>query len=250
MRAFLHAPTARAARFTPSVGRAGRRARPLARRGGSRFPRRFPRRNRHQAGRAYDRLTHVLKIAGKRQAPAQSAVPERGAVSLEEIDLIDGRNFVAGVPHEWFAELRREAPVYWHPEEVAPRGGFWAVTRYDDCVHVNRDWEHFSSARRGLALCRRGRRPAGPAAADDAQHGPDHARATDDWSTRASRQRWCATWSSRSSGTPTASSTRCASAAPPTSSRRSPPSSRSSSSPSCSAYPRRTAAWSSTGRTG
>ena len=70
-------------------------------------------------------------------------------MSLEEIDLVDGRNFVAGVPHQWFAELRREAPVYWHPEEVAPRGGFWAVTRYDDCVTVNRDWEHFSSARRG-----------------------------------------------------------------------------------------------------
>jgi cholest-4-en-3-one 26-monooxygenase len=69
-------------------------------------------------------------------------------VSLEEIDLIDGRNFVAGVPHEWFAELRREAPVFWHTETVAPRGGFWAVTRYDDCVHVNRDWEQFSSARR------------------------------------------------------------------------------------------------------
>jgi cholest-4-en-3-one 26-monooxygenase len=69
-------------------------------------------------------------------------------LSLDEIDLIDGRNFVAGVPYHWFAELRREAPVYWHPEEVAPRGGFWAVTRYDDCVHVNRDWEHYSSARR------------------------------------------------------------------------------------------------------
>ena len=70
-------------------------------------------------------------------------------MSLDEIDLIDGRNFVAGVPHAWFAELRREAPVFWHPEAAAPRGGFWAITRYDDCVHVNRDWEHYSSARRG-----------------------------------------------------------------------------------------------------
>ena len=41
-----------------------------------------------------------------------------GALGLEEIDLIDGRNFVAGVPHHWFAELRREAPVFWHPEEA------------------------------------------------------------------------------------------------------------------------------------
>jgi cholest-4-en-3-one 26-monooxygenase len=70
-------------------------------------------------------------------------------LSLEDIDLIDGRNFVAGVPYEWFAELRRDAPAFWHPQEGAPRGGFWAITRYDDCVQVNRDWEHFSSARRG-----------------------------------------------------------------------------------------------------
>ena len=70
-------------------------------------------------------------------------------MSLEEIDLIDGRNFVAGVPYGWFAELRREAPAFWHPEAAAPRGGFWAITRYDDCVQVNRDWENFSSARRG-----------------------------------------------------------------------------------------------------
>jgi cholest-4-en-3-one 26-monooxygenase len=71
-----------------------------------------------------------------------------GTVQLEDIDLTDGRNFVAGVPHHWFRQLRREAPVYWHPQEGAPRGGFWTVTGYDDCVTVNRDWEHFSSYRR------------------------------------------------------------------------------------------------------
>jgi len=69
-------------------------------------------------------------------------------MGLEEIDLIDGRNFVPGVPHHWFRQLRQEAPVYWHPEATAPRGGFWTVTGFDDCVTVNRDWEHFSSARR------------------------------------------------------------------------------------------------------
>ncbi len=69
-------------------------------------------------------------------------------MGLEEIDLIDGRNFVAGVPFHWFRQLRAEAPVYWHPEATAPRGGFWAVTGYDDCVTVNKDWQRFSSARR------------------------------------------------------------------------------------------------------
>jgi cholest-4-en-3-one 26-monooxygenase len=55
---------------------------------------------------------------------------------------------VDGVPHHWFRLLRQEAPVYWHPEPGNPRGGFWTVTGYHDCVTVNRDWEHFSSAKR------------------------------------------------------------------------------------------------------
>jgi cytochrome P450 len=70
-------------------------------------------------------------------------------MQLEGIDLTNGRNFVDGVPHEWFATLRREAPVYWHPMEGSPRGGLWCVTGYQDCVTVNRDWERFSSFRGG-----------------------------------------------------------------------------------------------------
>jgi cholest-4-en-3-one 26-monooxygenase len=70
-------------------------------------------------------------------------------VQLEDIDLTDGRNFVDHVPHEWFRRLRQEAPVWWHPMEGSARGGFWCVTDYDDCVVINRDWEHFSSYRGG-----------------------------------------------------------------------------------------------------
>ncbi|HVA02635.1 MAG TPA: cytochrome P450 [Acidimicrobiales bacterium] len=71
-------------------------------------------------------------------------------MELNEIDLTDSQNFVSAVPHEWFAELRRQAPVYWHEETDGP--GFWAVTKYDDCVNVNRDYEHFSSAKRATFL--------------------------------------------------------------------------------------------------
>ena len=67
-------------------------------------------------------------------------------MELSDIDLTDSKNFVSGVPHEWFAFLRTNAPVYWHEESDGP--GFWTVTKYDDCVNVNRDYEHFSSARR------------------------------------------------------------------------------------------------------
>jgi len=71
-------------------------------------------------------------------------------MELSEIDLTDSRNFVSAVPHQWFAQLRREAPVYWHEETDGP--GFWCVTKYDDCVNVNRDYEHFSSAKKATFL--------------------------------------------------------------------------------------------------
>jgi cholest-4-en-3-one 26-monooxygenase len=70
-------------------------------------------------------------------------------MQLEDIDLTDSRNFVDHVPHEWFEYLREHAPVYWHPMDTAPRGGFWCVTDYDDCVTVNRDYDRFSSNKLG-----------------------------------------------------------------------------------------------------
>jgi cholest-4-en-3-one 26-monooxygenase len=63
------------------------------------------------------------------------------------VDLSDSRSYVTGVPHAWLAYLRRHDPVHWQDEQGGP--GFWAVTRYDDCVTVNRDYERFSSAARG-----------------------------------------------------------------------------------------------------
>ena len=69
-------------------------------------------------------------------------------MDLADIDLCDPGSFVDGVPYDWFTQLRHEAPVYWHPDPDGFNEGFWAVTRYDDCVGVNRDYEHFSSSRR------------------------------------------------------------------------------------------------------
>ncbi len=48
-----------------------------------------------------------------------------------------------GVPHDQFDRLRREAPVYWHPEPDGP--GFWAITRHADVRAVSHAWETFSS---------------------------------------------------------------------------------------------------------
>lgn len=71
-------------------------------------------------------------------------------MQLSDIDLTDSQNFVRAVPHEWFAYLRHNAPVWWQEEDDGP--GFWCITKYDDCVVVNRDHEHFSSSRRATFI--------------------------------------------------------------------------------------------------
>jgi cholest-4-en-3-one 26-monooxygenase len=68
-------------------------------------------------------------------------------VETTDVDLSDSASYVAAVPHEYFAWLRRHDPVHWQDEAGGP--GYWAVTRHADCVAVNRDVEHFSSGRQG-----------------------------------------------------------------------------------------------------
>src|SRR5438132_2304893 len=67
-------------------------------------------------------------------------------MQLSDIDLLDRDRFTKGIPHEWFTFLRKEAPVYKHPEPDGP--GFWVVTKYDDVVAVGRDGATFSSDQR------------------------------------------------------------------------------------------------------
>jgi cytochrome P450 len=72
-------------------------------------------------------------------------------IDLGEIDLANPDNYLDRLPFEWFDELRRRAPVFWH-EEPSPNHGFWAVTRYDDLVAVHMDWQTFSSEKGAVAL--------------------------------------------------------------------------------------------------
>jgi cholest-4-en-3-one 26-monooxygenase len=71
-------------------------------------------------------------------------------VSFDDINLLDSTAFTGGVPHEWFAYLRKNAPVWWQKEEAGP--GFWAVTSHAGATTVNRDYEHFSSSKQATFL--------------------------------------------------------------------------------------------------
>ena len=78
-------------------------------------------------------------------------------MALQAFDLSDSSRFVDGVPHEWFAELRSQGVVWMdEPQDPPPPRiagpGYWAVTRHADLVAVNRDYEHFSSARKAVFL--------------------------------------------------------------------------------------------------
>src|SRR4051794_2861492 len=73
-----------------------------------------------------------------------------GLVDLSDVDIYDPANYADGVPHEMFATLRREAPVYWHDHPDG--GGFWCITKHEDLVAVNRDPQLFSSWRASAFL--------------------------------------------------------------------------------------------------
>ncbi|HVM96837.1 MAG TPA: hypothetical protein VMT89_10625, partial [Candidatus Acidoferrales bacterium] len=72
-------------------------------------------------------------------------------MKLSEVDLYDLDEWERGVPHETFALLRREAPVYWHKE---PKNGpgFWTITKYADLMQVSKNAQIFSSARGGTNI--------------------------------------------------------------------------------------------------
>jgi len=72
------------------------------------------------------------------------------ALRLDDIDLANPDTFVPGYPHDAFALLRREAPVYWHPSQGG--SGFWVVSKYRDVMAVSLDSRTFSSARGGTIL--------------------------------------------------------------------------------------------------
>jgi cholest-4-en-3-one 26-monooxygenase len=63
-------------------------------------------------------------------------------ITLDEIDLLED-TWARGVPHDQFAVLRREAPVYWHEHPDAQ--GFWAITKHADVKAISKDVATFST---------------------------------------------------------------------------------------------------------
>lgn len=78
-------------------------------------------------------------------------LPSQTKINLGEAfaDITDPETYLNGVPHATFKRLRDEVPVSWWDEKEG--SGFWAVTRYDDLLHVSHNPRLFSSAQ-GIRL--------------------------------------------------------------------------------------------------
>jgi cytochrome P450 len=67
-----------------------------------------------------------------------------------EIDLSDYALYGNGFPHDVFTQLRRDAPVWRHPDtemlRVGDAGPFWVLSRHDDLRAVNRDTNTFTAS--------------------------------------------------------------------------------------------------------
>ena len=68
-----------------------------------------------------------------------------------DLDLTDLDRFANGFPHQLFTQLRREAPVYFHPPTPHTPGGegFWVLARHADVSAAALDGATFSSHRGG-----------------------------------------------------------------------------------------------------
>ncbi|HEY9458310.1 MAG TPA: cytochrome P450 [Gaiella sp.] len=76
--------------------------------------------------------------------------PSLDGLALDDVDLTDLDVWERGVPYDWLALLRRDAPLHWQPEAEGP--GFWVLSRYEDVVRVAKEWETFSSELGGTSL--------------------------------------------------------------------------------------------------
>ena len=59
-------------------------------------------------------------------------------------DLTSHDTFSNGAPHNTFRRLREEDPLSW--TDWKDGKGFWSVTRHEDIVEMNGNFEVFSSA--------------------------------------------------------------------------------------------------------
>lgn len=83
-------------------------------------------------------------VLGDRQPVfVEDPIPDVEQLALTEIDVSNPFLFGQGQWRSYFKRLRDEAPVHYQGDSAF--GPFWSITRYDDIVTVDKDFERFSA---------------------------------------------------------------------------------------------------------
>ncbi|HWU23031.1 MAG TPA: cytochrome P450/oxidoreductase [Nocardioides sp.] len=84
------------------------------------------------------------RVVGDRQPVfVERTIPDVNELELTEIDVSNPFLYRQGQWTSYFKRLRDEAPVHYQPN--SPFGPYWSITRYDDIVTVDKDFERFSA---------------------------------------------------------------------------------------------------------
>lgn len=76
-----------------------------------------------------------------------------GTLDIESIDLAEHSLWDDGPPWEIFEAMQKGEGIHYSPQRNVPgEGGFWSIVRYDDIFTVSRDFETYSSEKRGIFL--------------------------------------------------------------------------------------------------
>lgn len=84
-----------------------------------------------------------LVVAERQPVFVEAPIPDVDEVALDEIDMSNPFMWRQGQWRPYFKRLRDEAPV--HFRASSEFGPYWSVTRYDDIVTVDKDFERFSA---------------------------------------------------------------------------------------------------------
>ncbi len=90
-------------------------------------------------------ISDTVEVGGPK-GPANAPI-----FPLSQAELWNPQSFTHGPPLAEFAKLRKASPIAWN-DEPGERRGFWSVTRYDDVMRVNSDFETFSSQKGGILM--------------------------------------------------------------------------------------------------
>ncbi len=82
-------------------------------------------------------------VGDKQPAFVEEEIPHVDDVALTEIDMANPFMWRQGQWLPYFKRLRDEAPVHFRADSAF--GPYWSVTRYDDIVAVDKDFETFSA---------------------------------------------------------------------------------------------------------